>query len=53
MSTILCILFSLVLGILGSVLNHELALNIPDLGAILSIVSAGGFIMYEVKKVKK
>ncbi len=43
---ILAMIASLVLGIIGAVLNKEFGLNIPDLGAILSIVTMGTFIIY-------
>ena len=42
---ILAMIASLVLGIIGAVLNKEFGLNIPDLGAILSIVTMGAFII--------
>lgn len=52
MSTFLCVLVTFFLGILGSVLNFEFSLNFPDLGTILAITSASGFIMHQIKKKK-
>ncbi len=43
---IVAMITSLVLGIIGAVLNKDFGLNIPDLGAILSIVTMGTFIIY-------
>ena len=53
MMIILSVIASLGLGIIGTALNNDFGLNIPDLGAILSVVTMGTFIMIEVKKQNK
>lgn len=43
-------LVSFVIGILGEIINFENNLNIQGLGTILSVVTMGGFIMFELRK---
>lgn len=49
--TIVAVIISFTLGILGDVLNNDYNLHLPGLGSILSIVTMGAFII-KIKKNK-
>lgn len=53
MINIIAIFLSLGMGILGAVINLDFGLNIPDLGAILSITTMGSVILYSLNRNKK
>lgn len=53
MINIIAIFLSLGMGILGAVINLDFGLNIPDLGAVLSITTMGSFILYSLNRDKK
>jgi len=47
--TIIAIIVTLVVGIFGTVLAHDI-INFPGLGTLLAIAAMGGFVMAEIKK---